>query len=83
MLTSFGELSRNRAAGVRLAQGETVEEVSDSMTVEGFQTSKVAVRYAELYGLELPIFRMIADMVAGDVEIQDAGLQLLGKYSIK
>ena len=80
ILTSFGELSRNRSAGYRLAKGETIESITSSMNVEGVHTAKVVVRYADKCGLELPIFRTIADLVEGKVAVKDAGLRLLGNF---
>ena len=79
ILTSFGELSRNRSAGCRLAKGETIESITSAMTVEGVHTSKVAMRYAEKCGLNLPIFRTVSEIIEGKASLKDAGLRLLGK----
>jgi glycerol-3-phosphate dehydrogenase len=41
MLTAFGDLSRNRSCGKRMAQGETVGDITAAMTVEGVYSAKV------------------------------------------
>eukprot|EP00957_Ditylum_brightwellii_P176752 13462656-Ditylum_brightwellii.AAC.1 len=61
MLTCFSEQSRNQRCGVRLAKGETIEEIlKDGMTVEGVPTAAVAVLYADACGLDMPLFRAVA-----------------------
>ncbi|CAE7676337.1 gpsA, partial [Symbiodinium microadriaticum] len=40
MLTAFGDLSRNRSCGKRMAQGESVADIMASMTVEGVYSAK-------------------------------------------
>lgn len=35
MLTAFGDLSRNRTTGKRIANGEKIEDITASTTVEG------------------------------------------------
>jgi glycerol-3-phosphate dehydrogenase (NAD+) len=81
ILTSFGELSRNHAAGYRLAKGETIDCIMASMTVEGAHTARVTVRYADMCGLEVPIFRTVSEIVEGKTAaLSEAGLRLLGKF---
>ena len=57
ILTTCGALSRNRALGVALAQGESLAGyVGSHRTVaEGVNTARAAVALAERAGLELPI----------------------------
>lgn len=62
VLTTCGALSRNRALGVALAQGETLETFTAShrAVVEGVHTASVALRLAERAGVEMPIARKVA-----------------------
>lgn len=43
MLTAFGDLSRNRSCGKRIAQGESVGDITAAMTVEGVYSAKVKI----------------------------------------
>eukprot|EP00301_Raphidiophrys_heterophryoidea_P025552 c8602_g1_i1.p1 GENE.c8602_g1_i1~~c8602_g1_i1.p1 ORF type:complete len:363 (+),score=90.26 c8602_g1_i1:50-1090(+) len=79
MLTAFGELSRNRRCGQRLAKGEKLEEICRDYTVEGVPTAEVAVVFADMCALELPIFRTIHGILSGHVRIEDAHEQLMGR----
>lgn len=62
VLTTCGALSRNRALGVALAQGETLEgfTASHRSVVEGVHTARVALRLAELARVEMPIALKVA-----------------------
>ena len=55
--TSYSKHSRNRTFGERLAKGETVQEILDSMVMvaEGVKTVKSVMRLKEKYGIEMPI----------------------------
>ena len=78
MLTAFGELSRNRLLGERLAKGERIEDITKTHTVEGIATAEVAVHFANKCGLELPIFRTVASILRGDTALENAHVKLLG-----
>jgi glycerol-3-phosphate dehydrogenase (NAD(P)+) len=57
ILTCTGGLSRNRAVGIALGQGQTLEEVLGSMTMvaEGVRTAQSARALAQRHGVEMPI----------------------------
>lgn len=76
MLTAFGDLSRNRNCGLRLAKGEKLEAILSQATVEGVPTAQVAVEFAARCNLYLPLFKMINDIITGNVEV-DKALELL------
>merc|ERR1712150_24962 len=71
MLTAFGSLSRNRTCGMRLVKGEKLEDILASSTVEGVPTAKVAVDFAEMCNLNLPIFRTVAAILSGKQKAED------------
>eukprot|EP00927_Polykrikos_kofoidii_P078701 TRINITY_DN75514_c0_g1_i1.p1 TRINITY_DN75514_c0_g1~~TRINITY_DN75514_c0_g1_i1.p1 ORF type:complete len:363 (+),score=48.10 TRINITY_DN75514_c0_g1_i1:58-1146(+) len=79
MLTAFGELSRNRACGVRLSKGETIEDICKTTTVEGVPTAGVAMNFAYKCNLELPIFEAVAGIIAGTIEPKDAVERLMSR----
>ena len=62
ILTTTGALSRNRALGVALAQGQTFEQYSASQrsVAEGATTARSALALAERVGVEMPICRQVA-----------------------
>jgi glycerol-3-phosphate dehydrogenase (NAD(P)+) len=57
VLTCTGSLSRNRALGVALGQGKSLEQIlSETRTVaEGVKTSRAAKELAEMHKIEMPI----------------------------
>ena len=82
--TCFGPLSRNRAFGYRLGQGETMKEILESTTevAEGVDTALAVVRLIEKecrgYRLDLkyPILFGIAKILEGE-QTPLEGLELL------
>merc|ERR1712046_402521 len=73
MLTAFGDLSRNRTCGMRLARGDKLETILADATVEGVPTAEVAMNFAEKCGLEdqLPIFSMVFGIIKGKVKLEE------------
>lgn len=63
VLTCCGALSRNRALGVALGRGETMESYLSShpVVVEGVPTARIALRMAERAGVEMPIAGKVAE----------------------
>jgi len=57
VLTCSGDLSRNRAVGIRIGEGETLKEILDSMTAvaEGVATSLSVYNLAKREGVDMPI----------------------------
>ena len=57
MLTSYGQLSRNRMFGVELSQGKKPEDIikSQNTVVEGYYTIKAAYRFSKTLNVEMPI----------------------------
>ena len=63
VLTCCGALSRNRALGVALGQGHTLESylARHRVVVEGVPTAQIALRMAERAGVEMPIAGKVAE----------------------
>ena len=65
ILTATGALSRNRALGIELAEGRTLEQIlAGRRTVaEGVRTARVAVELSARTGVELPIAQEVAHIL--------------------
>jgi glycerol-3-phosphate dehydrogenase (NAD(P)+) len=65
ILTCTGQLSRNYGVGVKLAQGETLDEVlKDARTVaEGVRTAKAALGLARKHKVDMPIVQEICQVL--------------------
>jgi glycerol-3-phosphate dehydrogenase (NAD(P)+) len=81
VLTCTGSLSRNRALGIRLGQGETVEQaLAESQGVaEGYYTARSAVRLAQSLGVDLPIVAAVESVLYGGRSPVEALRSLLGR----
>jgi glycerol-3-phosphate dehydrogenase (NAD(P)+) len=57
VLTSYGQLSRNRRVGIALGQGQNIQEILSNMRMvaEGVKTTKSAVALARKLDIEMPI----------------------------
>lgn len=57
VLTSYGNLSRNRRVGIALGQGQNIQEILANMraVAEGVKTTKSAVALARKLDIEMPI----------------------------
>jgi glycerol-3-phosphate dehydrogenase (NAD(P)+) len=65
ILTATGSLSRNRALGVALAQGQTLESyrAAHRSVAEGANTSKAGAALGERMGVELPIIEKVCEVL--------------------
>lgn len=65
LLTATGQLSRNRALGVALAQGESLESyrAAHRSVAEGANTSKAAAALASRMGVEMPITAKVCEIL--------------------
>ncbi len=57
VLTCTSKLSRNRTVGLRLGQGESLDQIlaSMKMVAEGVKTTRAARELAQRHGIEMPI----------------------------
>jgi len=69
VLTSTSALSRNRQVGMRLGQGETLDEILGSMreVAEGVKTTPAAAKLAENLEIEMPITQAMTAILAGKI----------------
>ncbi|MEW5975762.1 MAG: NAD(P)H-dependent glycerol-3-phosphate dehydrogenase [Acidobacteriota bacterium] len=61
VLTCTGALSRNRTVGVKLGQGQKLEEIVRGMRMvaEGILTTRATLQLADLHRVEMPIARQM------------------------
>ncbi len=79
--TCNSTLSRNYTVGNRLAKGESLEKILETMeeTAEGINTVKIAKRFAEHYKVRAPITQMLYKVLFEQLAPEEA-LQYLMKY---
>jgi glycerol-3-phosphate dehydrogenase (NAD(P)+) len=81
MLTCFGRLSRNRAVGERLGQGERAETILSGMAqvAEGVTNAENAAALAREAGVDMPIVDAVRAVIRGEIEPRDAVTRLMGR----
>lgn len=81
MVTCFSRHSRNRGVGERLGKGESLEQISASMTMvaEGVPTTRSAHEQARRLGVETPIIDQLRAILFDGVSAREAMLQLLSR----
>ncbi len=79
ILTCTGDLSRNRQVGLRLAKGETLQDIIASLghVAEGVTTAPEVLRLAERHGVDMPITRAVNRVLYEHVPPRQAVEELL------
>jgi glycerol-3-phosphate dehydrogenase (NAD(P)+) len=79
ILTATGDLSRNRALGIALAQGQTLEEyrAAHRSVAEGANTSKAGVALGQRMGVELPITEKVYEVLFSGKPARDGIAELM------
>lgn len=82
--TCSSQLSRNFTVGYRLAKGESLQAIVDSMdeTAEGIHTVKLTRSLAKYHKIRAPITEKLYDVMFGDLPPETA-LSYLMKYPFK
>ncbi|MEO9803757.1 MAG: NAD(P)H-dependent glycerol-3-phosphate dehydrogenase [Reichenbachiella sp.] len=72
--TCSSKLSRNFTVGYRLAQGETLDEIINSMdeVAEGVNTIKIIKKLANSYKIRVPITETLHNIIKGRMGVEDA-----------
>lgn len=81
ILTATGALSRNRALGIELAEGRSLDEIlAGRRTVaEGVRTARAAVELSRRAGVELPIAQEVANILFEDKHPDQAVRDLMDR----
>jgi glycerol-3-phosphate dehydrogenase (NAD(P)+) len=79
VLTCTGDLSRNRQVGLKLGQGQSIENVLKemSMIAEGVKTTSSAYAMAEKYKVDMPITNQVYKVLYEGLDPKDAVNELL------
>ena len=79
ILTTTGSLSRNRALGVALGQGGTLEayRAQHRSVAEGANTSRAAVALAQRKGVEMPITAKVCEVLFDGKSVRDSVPELM------
>jgi glycerol-3-phosphate dehydrogenase (NAD(P)+) len=81
ILTSTGALSRNRALGISLAQGQSYQQhvAAHRSVAEGASSARAALSLAARHGVELPICEQVAGILFEGRPAQQAVVELMDR----
>ena len=81
VLTTTGDLSRNRKVGLGLATGQTLANVLAHLghVAEGVYSAPTIAQRAVELGVQMPITQAVVDLLAGHIQAQQAVAQLLAR----
>jgi len=81
VLTSTGDLSRNRRMGLALGRGQTIDEAKKEIgqVVEGIGTADEVIRLAKKYNVDMPISQHVWKVVNGEMTPQKAVSELMSR----
>ncbi len=79
IVTCTSDHSRNRRAGKMIGQGQKLEEIiaGTEMVIEGVTTTKAAIKLAEQAGTEMPITKIIYDILFNHKEPMEGVTDLM------
>jgi len=81
VLTCTGDLSRNRQVGLKLGQGQKIDEIvaEMEMVAEGVKTTKSAWNLARRERVEMPILEQVYRVIYEDLDCDQAVKALLAR----
>jgi glycerol-3-phosphate dehydrogenase (NAD(P)+) len=81
VLTTTGDLSRNRKVGLCLAKGMTLTQTLESLghVAEGVYSAKTVMLRAQKLGVEMPITHAVVDLLQGRLEPTQAIQRLMAR----
>jgi glycerol-3-phosphate dehydrogenase (NAD(P)+) len=79
VLTSTGDLSRNRSVGLKIGQGMTIEEITGGMNMvaEGVKTSISSYELAKKMDVEMPIISQVYEILYRGKDPKEAVKELM------
>ena len=79
MLSCLGNLSRNKAVGIKLAKGESIEKIikNSKEVAEGVPTLLVLGDIIKEHNLEMPIMETFYHTVKGEITLSEAQNHLM------
>lgn len=81
ILTSTGDLSRNRQVGLMLAEGKSLQDILVALghVAEGVHTAQSVLRLGERLNIEMPITQAVCSILDGSVTARTAVEVLLNR----
>ncbi len=81
VLTATGDLSRNRQVGMALAQGQSLQQILQSLghVAEGVYSAQTVVQRAAQLGVDMPIAQAVVAVLQGQTSAQQAVAALMGR----
>ena len=81
VLTSTGDLSRNRRLGLALGRGQSLPDAVREIgqVVESVQTADEVMRQADRHGIDLPISKAVQSVLHGELSPSEGLQQLLAR----
>lgn len=81
ILTSTGDLSRNRQVGLMLAEGKSLTDILNALghVAEGVHTAKSVLQLGRQLNIEMPITQAVCDILHGVVSAKKAVEVLLNR----
>lgn len=81
ILTSTGDLSRNRQVGLMLAEGKSLADILNALghVAEGVHTAKSVLQLGKQLNIEMPITQAVCDILHGVVSAKKAVEVLLNR----
>ena len=81
VLTTTGDLSRNRAVGMQLAQGKNLDAVLASLghVAEGVNSAQTALALARRYAVDMPITEAVNAVLFARADPRETVRQLLSR----
>jgi glycerol-3-phosphate dehydrogenase (NAD(P)+) len=81
VLTCTGDLSRNRSVGVKIGQGESIDEILNpmKMVAEGVKTCRSAHMLGLKKGVDMPITRQVYEVLYERKAPKDAARELMSR----
>jgi glycerol-3-phosphate dehydrogenase (NAD(P)+) len=79
VLTTTGDLSRNRSVGLELARGRALADILATLghVAEGVRSAPMVLRRAEAAGVEMPIVAAVVEVLEGRLAPEQALAQLM------
>lgn len=81
VLTCSSEQSRNMSCGLALGRGQTLEQImaARNSVTEGVATAPALKEMAEKLGVDMPICNAMADILSGNLSVDEAIVQLMSR----
>ena len=81
VLTCSSEQSRNMSCGLALGRGESLDDIlgARNSVTEGVASAPALKEMAAKLNVDMPISAVVADILSGDMDIQNALITLLSR----